>query len=290
MPRRDSKRNREMEAPLVPEGVVLERAMALLKEFETGEFAGESLELTNEILAGLREEYGESGVGRKPLSLSIHLSSIARLDSDPYIESSRGLVPLLPPPPGNATVGAYEEVIAKAVGQNMSSVGQKRKTTEEEAPAAAEGSEKKPKVEAKAAIDAKAPVKAEVVKAEAGAEPNANVQLSKTRFLKVSNWSGKTFADFREWYEKDGEMKPGKKGISLSLDQWEIFKVCPTFRSQSSIHNPRSWDAKPSSLPPSVGRLVVRRRTWARSTRPSSRPTRSSPSFCPIRTRASPRG
>merc|ERR1712060_904720 len=96
-------RERDMEAPLVPEGVVLERAMALLKEFETGEFAGESLELTNEILAGLREEYG------------------------------------------NATVGAYEEVIAKAVGQNMSSVGQKRKTTEEEAPAAAEGSEKKPK-------------------------------------------------------------------------------------------------------------------------------------------------
>ena len=74
-----------MEAPLVPEGVVLERAMALLKDFETGEFAGESLELTNEILAGLREEYGESGVGRKPLSLCLFISSIARLDSDPSL-------------------------------------------------------------------------------------------------------------------------------------------------------------------------------------------------------------
>lgn len=28
--------------------------------------------------------------------------------------------------------------------------------------------------------------------------------------------------DIREWYEKDGEMKPGARGISLPREQWEI--------------------------------------------------------------------
>ncbi|XP_070543423.1 activated RNA polymerase II transcriptional coactivator p15-like [Ptychodera flava] len=51
------------------------------------------------------------------------------------------------------------------------------------------------------------------------------VQLSKTRFVNVRDFKGKVLIDIREYYTNaDGEMKPGKKGISLSQDQWEKLK------------------------------------------------------------------
>jgi len=42
----------------------------------------------------------------------------------------------------------------------------------------------------------------------------------------VSSFRGKMMIDVREYYEKDGEMKPGKKGISLPPDQWTT--LCAT--------------------------------------------------------------
>ncbi|XP_014277543.1 RNA polymerase II transcriptional coactivator isoform X2 [Halyomorpha halys] len=44
--------------------------------------------------------------------------------------------------------------------------------------------------------------------------------LDKKRFLKVREFKGKVMIDLREYYDSDGEMKPGRKGISLSLQQW----------------------------------------------------------------------
>nr|CAH0106615.1 unnamed protein product [Daphnia galeata] len=49
-------------------------------------------------------------------------------------------------------------------------------------------------------------------------------QLDKQRTLKVRSWKGKTFIDIREYYEKDGEQLPGKRGISLSVAQWGKLK------------------------------------------------------------------
>lgn len=51
------------------------------------------------------------------------------------------------------------------------------------------------------------------------------ISLAKMRFASVSTFHGKTFVNIREYYDKDGEMRPGKKGISLSPDQWEKLKA-----------------------------------------------------------------
>jgi len=41
------------------------------------------------------------------------------------------------------------------------------------------------------------------------------------RFVSVSKFKGITLVNVREYYESEsGELKPGKKGISLKLDEW----------------------------------------------------------------------
>ncbi|XP_021900471.1 RNA polymerase II transcriptional coactivator KIWI-like [Carica papaya] len=47
-------------------------------------------------------------------------------------------------------------------------------------------------------------------------------ELSKNRRVSVRNWQGKTWVDIREFYVKDGKQLPGKKGISLNIDQWRV--------------------------------------------------------------------
>ena len=50
-------------------------------------------------------------------------------------------------------------------------------------------------------------------------------QLSNNRYLTVSLFKTKVRVDIREYYMDDkGERKPGKKGISLSLDEWKKMK------------------------------------------------------------------
>lgn len=48
--------------------------------------------------------------------------------------------------------------------------------------------------------------------------------LSKNRRVSVRNWQGKAVVDIREFYVKDGKTMPGRKGISLSMDQWKILQ------------------------------------------------------------------
>ncbi|XP_002516336.3 RNA polymerase II transcriptional coactivator KIWI [Ricinus communis] len=49
-------------------------------------------------------------------------------------------------------------------------------------------------------------------------------EISKNRRVTVRNWQGKVWIDIREFYLKDGKQLPGKKGISLSLDQWNVLR------------------------------------------------------------------
>ncbi|XP_059056015.1 RNA polymerase II transcriptional coactivator-like [Achroia grisella] len=44
--------------------------------------------------------------------------------------------------------------------------------------------------------------------------------LQGKKLVKVREFKGKVYIDVREFYEKNGELLPGKKGISLTQEQW----------------------------------------------------------------------
>ena len=46
------------------------------------------------------------------------------------------------------------------------------------------------------------------------------VELVCRRKANISEFKGKLMVNIREYYEKDGESKPGAKGISLPPEQW----------------------------------------------------------------------
>ncbi|KZO98967.1 PC4-domain-containing protein [Calocera viscosa TUFC12733] len=53
------------------------------------------------------------------------------------------------------------------------------------------------------------------------------VALGKNRRVTLRKFNGKPLIDIREFYvDKDDKQKPGKKGISLSPEQWEALKQC----------------------------------------------------------------
>ncbi|KAK7120283.1 hypothetical protein R3I94_020325 [Phoxinus phoxinus] len=50
-------------------------------------------------------------------------------------------------------------------------------------------------------------------------------QIGKMRFVSVRDFKGKVLIDIREyWMDQEGEMKPGRKGISLNPEQWNQLK------------------------------------------------------------------
>ena len=40
----------------------------------------------------------------------------------------------------------------------------------------------------------------------------------------MGEFRGTKYVNIREYYESDGSLKPGKKGIALSADQWNKLK------------------------------------------------------------------
>ncbi|EFJ17604.1 hypothetical protein SELMODRAFT_114406, partial [Selaginella moellendorffii] len=48
--------------------------------------------------------------------------------------------------------------------------------------------------------------------------------ISKNRKVSVRKWRGQVLVDIREYWYKGGECLPGKKGISLTMDQWNVLQ------------------------------------------------------------------
>lgn len=57
-------------------------------------------------------------------------------------------------------------------------------------------------------------------------DDEGRVDLGRDKMLDVREFKGRLLIDTREFYtdKKDGEKKPGKKGISLSTAEWENLK------------------------------------------------------------------
>ncbi|ESK97069.1 hypothetical protein Moror_6290 [Moniliophthora roreri MCA 2997] len=55
-------------------------------------------------------------------------------------------------------------------------------------------------------------------------EGDSYVDLGKKKRATVRSFKGKPLVDIREFYGDEGQEKPGKKGISLTDEQWEMLK------------------------------------------------------------------
>jgi hypothetical protein len=47
---------------------------------------------------------------------------------------------------------------------------------------------------------------------------------NKRKRVSVGEFKGKVNVNLREYFQKDNDWLPTKKGITLSTEQWEIFK------------------------------------------------------------------
>ena len=63
---------------------------------------------------------------------------------------------------------------------------------------------------------------------------NGLYALGSMRFANVSEFKGKKLVNIREYFTgKDGKPAPGKKGISLSIEQFkELVKVIPQLEGE----------------------------------------------------------
>ncbi|XP_059432510.1 RNA polymerase II transcriptional coactivator KIWI-like [Corylus avellana] len=72
-----------------------------------------------------------------------------------------------------------------------------------------------------------APPKKKISKKDSSDESTGDIvvcEISKNRRVTVRSWQGKVVVDIREFYVKDGKELPGKKGISLTMDQWNVLR------------------------------------------------------------------
>lgn len=67
---------------------------------------------------------------------------------------------------------------------------------------------------------------------EGGAQKNSDgevfFELSPRRRITIRKWRASTLVDIREYWGEKEDLKPGKKGISLSVEQWrQLIELVP---------------------------------------------------------------
>ncbi|TEY71371.1 hypothetical protein BOTCAL_0094g00150 [Botryotinia calthae] len=70
----------------------------------------------------------------------------------------------------------------------------------------------------------KATTTAKPTSSSSATSPSWDLSTGRTpRKIELSDFKGQTLINIREFYEKDGNVLPGKKGISLTVDQYKNF-------------------------------------------------------------------
>ncbi|KAF9531662.1 transcriptional Coactivator p15-domain-containing protein [Crepidotus variabilis] len=77
---------------------------------------------------------------------------------------------------------------------------------------------KKPKIDTKPSASVRKSTDSGKVKTNA--EGDQYIDLGKKKRAVLRSFKGIPLLDIREYYGAEGEEKPGKKGISLQLEQW----------------------------------------------------------------------
>jgi len=112
-------------------------------------------------------------------------------------------------------------VVAGGGGMATATVGEKRKLEEDVGSTEREIPQTKAAGETPATKDARVGQKTDIVQ---GVKTDDGVcwELGNNRLLRVKNFKGRVLVDVREFYEdkNTGELKPGKKGISLNVENW----------------------------------------------------------------------
>ncbi|KIY03216.1 uncharacterized protein Z520_01683 [Fonsecaea multimorphosa CBS 102226] len=69
-------------------------------------------------------------------------------------------------------------------------------------------------------------------KPQVDSDGNTFWEISKARRVTLSEFKGKKLVNIREYYEKDNEWLPGKKGISMSIEQYTaLIQIMPQIES-----------------------------------------------------------